>query len=32
MLPNHSMALVKRSAPASRIAKLDGRRIAELTR
>src|SRR3954453_23782865 len=31
MLPNHSIAFVKRSAPASRIAKLAGRRMAELT-
>src|SRR3954451_13980976 len=31
MLPNHSIAFVKRSAPASRIAKLAGRRTAELT-
>ena len=29
MLPNHSIAFVKSSAPASRIAKLAGSRIAE---
>lgn len=31
LLPNHSMPFVKRSAPARRIAKLAGRRTAELT-
>src|SRR3712207_2395549 len=31
LAPNHSIAFVKSSAPASRIAKLAGRRTAELT-